>query len=525
MRRQYDTFLRDYHQARWNEELIFDLSVPGQRGILMPLPGKEILEAVGSGLKQIPPGIKRKKRPPLPEVHQMRINRHFLRLSQETLSADTSPDISEGTCTMKYSPRVQEHIVAHNEDFTEVHPIQPPETMQGILEIYYKTEQFLKEISGLDAFCFQPGGGSAGCYTGACIIRAFHEQRGDTVRDEVITTMFSHPCDAAAPSTAGYKVITLMPDENGYPDLEALKSVLSEKTAAIFITNPEDTGLFNPNIRNFVDAAHSAGALCYYDQANANGVLGITRAKEAGFDILHYNLHKTFSSPHGGRGPGCGSVGVKEYLQPFLPVPRVEFDGEKYILTTNHPQSIGRIRQFLGNTGLVLRTYMWIMQHGADGLREAAVCSVLNNQYLMKRLSEIRGISVWYAEGKRRIEQVRYSFEKLKEETGFGTDDISRRIVDFGLESYHQSHHPFVVPEPFTLEPCESYSKDDLDEYVAVFRELCREAYEEPDLIRNAPHKSAIHRMKKEDVENFEDVAATWQQWKKRHPLEKPVDE
>ncbi len=521
MRRDYNTFLRDYHQARWNEELIFDLSVPGQRGILVPEPDEEMAAAVGRGSDAIPAKLRRKKAPELPEVHQMRVNRHFLRLSQETLSADTTPDISEGTCTMKYCPRVQEHIAARNPDITAVHPLQPESTLQGILEIYYKTEALLKEISGLDAFSFQPGGGSAACYAGACVARAYHAKRGDTARDEIITTMFSHPCDAAAPATAGYKVITLMPNENGYPDLEAMKSVLSARTAAIFITNPEDTGLFNPNIRDFVDAAHAVGALAYYDQANVNGILGITRAREAGFDMLHYNLHKTFSAPHGGRGPGCGALGVREFLKPFLPVPRVTFDGAHYTLERNAPDAVGNIRQFFGNAGVVLRTYMWIMQMGAEGLREAAVCSVLNNQYLMKRLCEIPGISVWYAPGKRRIEQVRYSFEKLKEDTGLGTDDLSRRLADFGLETYHQSHHPFVVPEPFTLEPCESYSKDDLDEYVAVFRELSREAYEQPELIRTAPHNAAIHRMVREEIEEYEFVAATYQQWKRRHGAEK----
>lgn len=517
MRRDYSTYLRNYHQAKWDEELIFDLSVPGQRGILVTPPEASIRGEVGSGLDGIPPCLRRKKPPALPEVHQMRVNRHYMRLSQETLSADTTPDISEGTCTMKYSPKVQEHVVGRNGNFTEVHPLQPPETLQGLLEIYYRTEEMLKEISGMDAFSFQPGGGATGCYTGACIVRAYHESRGDTKRDEIITTIFSHPCDAAAPATAGYKVNTLMVDENGYPDLEALKSALSERTAAIFITNPEDTGIYNPNIREYVDAAHAVGALAYYDQANANGMLGITRAREAGFDIMHYNLHKTFSSPHGGMGPGCGSVGVQEYLKPFLPVPRVVFDGNLYSLDWNHPQSIGRVRQFLGNAGAVIRAYMWIRQMGADGLREAAVCSVLNNQYLMKKLSQIRGISVWYAEGKRRLEQVRYSLEKLKEDTGFTTEDISRRIVDFGLESYHQSHHPYVVPEPFTLEPCESYSKDDLDEYAAVFTELSREAYEEPELIRNAPQRAAQHRMRNEEVDTYEEAACTMQQWEKRH--------
>ncbi len=517
MVRDYNTYLRkNYQQARWDEELIFDLSVKGRRGILVTPPDDAVLSAVGSGLSNIPAQLRRKTAPELPEVHQMRVVRHYTRLTQEILSPDTTPDVSQGTTTMKYSPKVQEQIAARNPDFTEIHPLQPDGTMQGILEIYHKTEKLLAEISGMDAFTFQPGGGATACYTGACVARAYHASRSDFKRDEIITTIFSHPCDAAAPATAGFKVITLMADENGCPDLEALKNVLSERTAAIFITNPEDTGIFNPNIKKFVDAVHSVGGLAYYDQANANGLLGITRAKEAGFDIIHFNLHKTFSAPHGAEGPGCGACGVREFLKQFLPVPRVEFDGKKYYMDYDRPSSIGRVRQFIGNTAAVLKTYMWIMQLGAEGVREAAVCAVLNNQYLMKRLSQIKGISIWYAEGKRRLEQVRYSFEKLKEDTGIGTADICRRLVDYGLQSYHQSHHPIVVPEPFTLEPNESYSKEELDEYVSVFTELSREAYEEPELILNAPHKAPIHRILKEDVDSFEDVMVTYRQYKNR---------
>ena len=210
-------------------------------------------------------------------------------------------------------------------------------------------------------------------------------------------------------------MITLMPDENGIPSLDALKAALSSRTAAIFVTNPEDTGIFNPRIKEYVDAAHEVGALCYYDQANVNGIMGITRAKEAGFDLIHYNLHKTFSSPHGGMGPGCGALGVRKFLKPFLPVPRVEYDGNRYYLDYDCPQSIGKVRSFMGNVHVVVRAYMWIMQMGAEGVKEAAICSVLNNQYLMKRISEIRGVKIHYAPGKRRLEQCRYSWEPLKE--------------------------------------------------------------------------------------------------------------
>jgi glycine dehydrogenase subunit 2 len=519
MKRDYHTRLRQFHEAKWDEELIFELSVPGQRGVLVPQACQEIKDAVGDGISVLPEYLRRRKAPALPEVHQMRVNRHFMRLSQQTLGADITPDISQGTCTMKYSPKVQEHLVARNPNVVEIHPLQDPSTMQGLLEIYYKTEQFMKEISGMDAFCFHMGGGASACFAGASVIRAYHEERGDTARDEIITTMFSHPCDAGAPATAGYKVITLMPDHNGYPDLTALKSALSERTAAIFVTNPEDTGIFNPRIKEYVDAAHNVGALTYYDQANVNGIMGITRAKEAGFDVIHYNLHKTFSSPHGGMGPGCGALGVSSFLKDYLPVPRVEYNGLEYYLDYNCPKSIGKIRSFLGNIHVVIRAYMWVMQMGEEGIKEAAICSVLNNQYLMKRIAEIPGVKIWYAEGKRRLEQVRYSWEKLKEETGFGTEDVTKRLVDFGLQHYWQSHHPWVVPEPFTLEPCESYSKDDLDEYVAVLKQIAKECYENPEVIKSAPQNAPIHDLKEHLIDDFAKIAVTWRQWKKRKGL------
>ena len=516
MARDEKTLLRKFHQARWDEQIIFEMSVPGERGILVPRAEESIQAIVGDGVSAIPGNLRRKAPAALPEVNQMRVLGHYLRLSQETMGTDLTIDISQGTCTMKYSPRVQEHMAARHPGLTAIHPLQDDDTIQGILEMYYKFEQFLKEISGLDYFCFQPGGGAHGVFTNASIVRAYHETHGDRKRTEVITTMFSHPCDAATPATAGYKVITLMPDENGYPDLAAMKAALSDRTAGIFITNPEDTGIYNPRIEEYVKAAHDAGALCSYDQANANGMLGIARAREAGFDLCHFNVHKTFSVPHGCMGPAMGAIGVRKELAPFLPVPRVEFDGQRYFLDYDRAQSIGRVRSFFGNAPAVMRGYMWIMQHGADGLREVADCSVLNNNYMEKKLREVPGVVVWYAQGKRRLEQVRYSWEKLKADTGVGTEDVLRRMTDFGLQHYWTSHHPWVVPEPFTLEPCESYSKDDIDEYVAVLRQVSKEAYENPDFVKNAPYNSVVHKVPAPGINEPERIAVTWRQYKKK---------
>jgi glycine dehydrogenase subunit 2 len=410
---------------------------------------------------------------------------------------------------MKYSPKVNEQLV-RSPKLTELHPLQDESTVQGILEVIYHLEKMLKEISGMDYITLQPGAGSAAIYTNICMIRAYHAARGEgEQRDEVITTIFSHPSNAAAAKVAGYKVITLYPDANGYPDFEALKAAVSERTAALLITNPEDTGIFNPRIAEFVDIVHQAGGLCAYDQANANGILGITRAREAGFDACHFNLHKTFSTPHGCGGPAAGACGVNEKLAPFLPVPTIAFDGETYSLDYNLPESIGKVRPFYGVAPNLLRAYAWIMSLGADGLREVAEIAVLNNNYLLKKVLEIQGASAPYAEGKRRIEQVRYSWEKLAEDTGIHSEQIAARVADFGMH-YWTSHHPFVVPEPMTLEPTESYSKADLDEYAAMLKQISDEAYNDPETIRTAPHNSTVHQTLHDPLDDPEQWAVTW---------------
>ncbi len=348
----------------------------------------------------------------------------------------------------------------------------------------------LKEISGMNRFSLQPGAGSAAIYTNVSIVRAYHESRREKEqRDEVITTIFSHPSNAACARTAGYKVITLYPDDDGYPDLEALKTAVSDRTAALFITNPEDTGIYSPRIAEFVDVVHQAGGLCCYDQANANGILGITRARDAGFDLCHFNLHKTFSTPHGCGGPGAGAAGVSEELSRFLPVPVVQYDGQRYYLDFDRPNSIGKIGPWYGNATVILKAYAWAMSLGAEGLREVAEIAVLNNNYLLKKILEIPGAGAPYAKGKRRIEQVRYSWQELAEETGVHSEEIGLRAADFGIH-YWTSHHPFVVPEPCTLEPTESYSKDELDEYASILAHVAEEA--RPIQRWSGPHPTTV---------------------------------
>ncbi len=507
--------VRKFHQAKWDEPVIFELDTKGERGIQVQRVEKEIQEQIGDGISTLPENMRRKEAPALPEISQMRVLKHFLRLSQHCLGADLNVDIGQGTCTMKYSPKINEVLVRMPEA-ADIHPWQDESTVQGALEIIYKVDTFLREISGLDQFTFQPGGGSAAILAMASIVHAYFESKGETGRDEIITTIFSHPSDAAAAAVKGFKMITLYQNEDGLPDVEALKKALSERTAGLFITNPEDTGIFNPKIDEFTKLVHEAGGLCGYDQANANGILGVTRAREANFDMSFFNLHKTFSSPHGCGGPGLGALGVKKELRDYLPVPVVEYNGESYSVNDNLPYTIGKVRGFFGVFPAVLRAYAWIMSLGAEGLKEAAHVAVLNNNYVLKKIRELRGADAPYAEGRHRIEQVRYSWQKLMEETGVTTEDVICRMADFGFHLW-TSHHPFVVPEPFSIEPTESYSKDELDEYIAGLAKVVEEAYEDPEKVKNAPYNSVIHKIDPSSLDDPDKWAITWRAYLKKH--------
>ena len=507
---------RNYQQARWDEPILLELGNPGERGILVPQAAAKVARLAGPVNKLLPAGLRRKHAPKLPELSQMQVLRHYMRLSQETIGTDINIDIGLGTCTMKYSPKINEQFV-RSPKLAEVHPCQDDATTQGILEIMYRTEQYLKAISGMDKVSLQAGGGSQAIFANVETIRRYHESRGEgEQRNEIITTILSHPANPGAAATLGYKVITLYPGADGLPDLEALKAAVSKHTAALMITNPEDTGIYNHRIQQFVKIVHKAGGLCSYDQANLNGVFGITRAKEAGFDMCHYNLHKSFSSPHGCQGPAAGAQCVSQKLAPFIAVPTVEFDGKKYYLDYDRPDSIGKLRKFYGVPAVLVRVYAFIRSLGPDGMKEIGELSILNNNYMLKKLLEIKGLTLPWAPGKFRMEQARLSWEELTKETGVTTDDICRRILDYGFQDYFASHHPRVITEPFTPEPVESYSKDDIDEFVAAFKAIAQEARTNPQLVKTAPHKAALAtQIDESGLTSWQKFATTWRAYKK----------
>jgi len=362
----------------------------------------------------------------------------------------------------------------------------------------------------------QPGGGAAAIFTNAKIVKQYHEDHGEgDQRTQIITTLNSHPANAAAAASAGFEVIHLPPGPAGYPDIEALKTAVSDETAGLMTTNPEDTGLFIPEIKEWTNLVHKAGGLCVHDQANANGVVGIARSREAGFDLCHFNLHKTFSIPHGSYGGGTGAVGVRDDLERYLPKPRVTYDGERFDLDFDLPDSIGTVRSYLGNTQAQVKAFAWIMALGEKGIRQVAEIAVLNNNYMTKKIAEIKGASIsFYPDNTDwRIEQTRFSWKDLNRDTGVDTEDIRNRVVDYGIQTYWPSHHPYTVAQPFSLEPTESVSKADIDELIEVFTRVSEESYENPEIVQNAPHKSSTAAV---NPNSFADPPMSWRVYQRR---------
>ena len=508
-----------FHQAKWDEPVIFELTQPGERGVLVPKASGEVKEAAGDLNEGLPEYMLRTSPAALPEISQPRVLRHYMRLSQEVLGADVNVEIGQGTCTVKYSPKIHDQL-CKLPGIAELHPLQDESTVQGMLEILYKADIYMREISGMDRFNFQPSGGSQAILAMSYMAYAYFKSKGEEKkRDEIITTIYSHPSDAAAPHTKGYKIIYLHPDKDGYPDLDAFKEALSERTAAFFVANPEDTGVYNKRVLEFTRLAHENGALAGYDQANANGLFGVTRAKEAGFDMCFFNLHKSFSTPHGCSGPATGALGVVKHLEKFMPAPLVDFDGEKYYFNyslADEEYGIGKMRSFYGVSPVVLRAYAFIRSMGPDGLYQVAKTAVLNNNYMLKKLCELGVIEPSFMPSDQLIEQVRYTTQKLLDKTGISSADVQRRMMDFGMHIW-QSHHPFYIPEPITLEPTETPSKEDIDEYVATLKFIFEEAETDPENVKSAPHSSVCHRLDESGMDDPDTWAITWRSYLKKY--------
>jgi len=476
-----------FRQARWGtdsglEPLVFELSRQGRRGCVFR---PERLSEV-----EIPENMRRTSLN-LPELSEPEVVRHYTRLSQMNYCIDLV-FYPIGSCTMKYNPKICDEM-ASLDGCTQVHPDQDESTVQGCLELMYRIERALAEITGMNRVCLHPAAGAHGELLGLLLIRAYHGWRGDA-RDEVIVPDSAHGTNFASAAMAGFRVKVIPSDARGRVDMEALEAAVSERTAAMMLTNPNTLGLFEDRILEIAELVHGAGGLLYYDGANMNGILGKARPGDMGFDVVHLNLHKTFSSPHGGGGPGSGPVGVSEKLERFLPVPLVQHDEKtgRYYLDYDRPDSIGKIKAFYGNFGVLVRAYTYLLMMGEEGLREATEAAVVNANYVRKKVSETRGFKPAFDCACKH--EVVFSAEPLRRETGITARDVAKRILDYGMHA-PTYYFPPIVPEALMVEPTETETKEELDRFVRAMHEIDRDARENPERLRSAPSATAIGRL------------------------------
>ena len=463
---------------------IFERSRPGRGGGKIPHPPADALD-------RLPADARRTSPPALPEMNEPDVVRHYVNLSQLNFAVDTG-FYPLGSCTMKFNPKLNEWA-ARLRGFADLHPMAPDEVAQGTLQLLWELEEALARISGMDAVTLQPAAGAQGELTGILMIRAYHRERGDTERSEVLVPDSSHGTNPATASMAGYTTITVPSAPDGGVDVDAFTAALGPRTAAVMITNPSTLGLFESRVGELLDAVHAAGALAYMDGANLNAIMGRFKPGEAGFDVMHFNVHKTFSTPHGGGGPGAGPVGVREHLVPFLPTPRVlrgddgtfrlEHEGER-------PRSIGRMRSFVGNTGVLVRAYAYIRAHGASGLREVSDDAVLAANYLKHRLADTYDLPY----DRPCKHEFVASAASIKQATGVRTLDVAKRLIDFGFHP-PTIYFPLIVEEGMLIEPTETESLETIDAFADTLIAIAAEAHADPAMVTSAPHTAPVRRL------------------------------
>lgn len=477
-------------------KLIFEVSKEGRQAYSLPAndTGAQELQAL------IPNHLLAEGELELPEVSEVDVVRHFTGLSNKNYGVDTG-FYPLGSCTMKYNPKINEDAAALS-GFTSLHPYQPEETVQGALEMMYHLDQMLAEISGMSRVSLQPAAGAHGELAGLMVIKAYHENRGDLKRTKIIVPDQAHGTNPATAAVVGFDIIEIKSDEMGAVDLDALKAVLSDEVAGLMLTNPSTLGLFETNIKEIADLVHAAGGLLYYDGANMNAIMGISRPGDMGFDVIHFNLHKTFSTPHGGGGPGSGPVGVRSDLVPFLPVPMVEKKGEEYFLDYERPLSIGKIKNFYGNFGVMVRAYTYIRAMGPDGLKEVSETAVLNANYMMHQLKDHYYLP---------IPQVcKHEFVLgglSKNEKEVATLDIAKRLLDYG---YHPPtiYFPLIVNQAIMIEPTETESLETLDGFIETMKKIAEEAKENPHVLKEAPYNTPVRRI--DEAKAARELVLTW---------------
>jgi glycine dehydrogenase subunit 2 len=456
-------------------------------------------------LTDIPAQLRRQRPAALPEVSEMQAVRHYTRLSQKNFSIDTQ-FYPLGSCTMKYNPRAC-NTLASLPGFLARHPLAPETHSQGFMACLYELQEILKQVTGMYAVSLSPAAGAQGEFAGVAMIRAYHDARGDTVRSEILVPDAAHGTNPASAVMCGYKAREIPTDHEGDIDIEALKQALGPQTAGIMLTNPSTLGVFERRIKEIAGLVHAAGGLLYYDGANLNAILGKVRPGDMGFDVIHMNLHKTFSTPHGGGGPGAGPVGVSQRLMPYLPVPMVDFDGSDYVWLTEkeRPESVGRLSAFAGNAGVLLRAYVYARLLGREGMQRVAEFSTLNANYLLKRLMEA-GFDAAYPQ-RRASHEFILTLKKQAKELGVNTMDFAKRMLDYGVHA-PTTYFPLLVPECLLVEPTETEAKEDLDRFVEIMQTIKHEAERQPELVRQAPHSMPVRRL--DDVRAARELDLAW---------------
>jgi len=465
--------------------LIFELSHRGRRALAQaPQQAADTSDIPAALLREIPP--------PLPEVSEMQVVRHYTRLSQKNFSIDTQ-FYPLGSCTMKYNPRAC-NTLAKLPGFLARHPLAPESMGQGFLACMYELQEMLKDVTGMPAVSLTPAAGAQGEFAGVAMIRAYHDARGDSERNEILVPDAAHGTNPATATMCGYKVREIPTDRNGDVDIDALRQAVGPKTAGIMLTNPSTLGVFERRIEEIARIIHEVGGLLYYDGANLNAILGKVRPGDMGFDVIHMNLHKTFSTPHGGGGPGAGPVGVSKRLEPFLPVPIVGHDGDEYywITETVRPQSIGRLSAFMGNAGVLLRAYVYARMLGREGMHRVADYATLNANYLMARLTAA-GFDVAFP-GRRATHEFIVTLKRQQKELGITAMDFAKRLLDYNMHA-PTTYFPLLVPECLLIEPTETETREELDAFVDAMIRIQQEAENSPDLLKEAPHTQPVRRL------------------------------
>ncbi len=468
-------------QSRERLKLLFEEGRPGRRGVdLPPLDVPDAAEA-------IEPELSRDGVEGMPELSEPEVVRHFTRLSMLNYAVDRGL-YPLGSCTMKYNPKVNEWA-ARLPGFARAHPYAPDALSQGSLELIHDLEELLATITGMDAVTLQPAAGAHGELAGVMLIRACLESRGDA-RKVILVTDSAHGTNPATASFSGYEVEEVPSNAKGCVDLDALRRRVDGTVAALMVTNPNTLGVFEEDLAEIAKILHDAGAMLYMDGANMNAMIGITRPGDAGVDVMHLNLHKTFSTPHGGGGPGAGAVAVKKHLEPFLPVPRVAGKHGAYRFDYDRPQSIGKVRSFYGNFGMFVRAYAYIRALGAEGLREAGLTAILNANYIRRGLEGV--LTLPYASPS--YHEVVFADHDLERETGVKTLDIAKRLMDYGFHP-PTVYFPLIVHGALMIEPTETESREELDAFVAAIKAIVEEAKTDPELVKTAPHTTPLRRL------------------------------